>query len=38
MDGLKDTTRLYKGKGVTGKCSNESGITQASNVGKVYER
>ena len=30
--------RLYKGKGIKGKCSNERGITLASNVGKVYER
>ena len=30
--------RLYKGKGQKGKCSNEMGITLASNVGKVYER
>ena len=30
--------RLYKGKGVKGKCSNKRGITLASNVGKVYER
>ena len=30
--------RLYKGKGHKGKCSNERGITLASNVGKVYER
>ena len=30
--------RLYKGKGVKGKCSNERGITLASNVGKMYER
>ena len=30
--------RLYKGKGKKGKCSNERGITLASNVGKVYER
>ena len=30
--------RLYKGKGMKGKCSNERGITLASNVGKVYER
>ena len=30
--------RLYKGKGVKGKCSNERGITLASNFGKVYER
>ncbi len=30
--------RLYKGKGIKGKCSNERGITLASNMGKVYER
>ena len=30
--------RLYKGKGTKCKCSNESGITLASNAGKVYER
>ena len=30
--------RLYKGKGQKGKCSNERGITLASNVRKVYER
>ena len=30
--------RIYKGKGVKGKCSNERGITLASNVGKVFER
>ena len=30
--------RLYKGKGKKGKCSNERGITLASNVGKVFER
>ena len=30
--------RLYKGKGVKGKCSNERGITLASNVGKTFER
>ena len=30
--------RLYKGKGTKGKCSNERGITLASNLGKVYER
>ena len=30
--------RLYKGKGVKGKCSNERGITLSSNYGKVYER
>ena len=30
--------RLYKGKGVKCKCSNERGITLASNYGKVYER
>ena len=33
-----DIIRLYKGKGQKGKCSNERGITLASNVGKVYER
>ncbi len=31
-------TRLYKGKGKKGQCSNERGITVASNVGKLYER
>ena len=30
--------RIYKGKGQKGKCSNERGITLASNIGKVYER
>lgn len=30
--------RLYKGKGIKGKCSNERGITLASNFGKVFER
>ena len=30
--------RLYKGKGVKGKCSNERGITLASNTGKLFER
>ena len=30
--------RLYKGKGVKGKCSNERGITLSSNLGKLYER
>ena len=30
--------RLYKGKGRKGKCSNERGISLASNVGKLYER
>ena len=30
--------RLYKGKGVKGKCSNERGITLSSNFGKLYER
>ncbi len=30
--------RLYKGKGTKGKCSNERGITLASNFGKTYER
>ncbi len=35
---LGEITRLYKGKGTKGKCSNERGITLASNVGKVFER
>ena len=30
--------RLYKGKGVKGKCSSERGITLASNFGKLFER
>ena len=30
--------RLYKGKGIKGKCSNERGITLSSNFGKLYER
>ena len=30
--------RLYKGKGIKGKCSNERGITLASNAGKLFER
>ena len=30
--------RLYTRKGQKGKCSNERGITLASNVGKVFER
>ena len=30
--------RIYKGKGKKGKCSNERGITLASNMGKVFER
>ena len=30
--------RLYKGKGIKGKCSNERGITLASNIGKMFER
>ena len=34
----EEIIRLYKGKGQKGKCSNERGITLASNVGKVYER
>ena len=31
-------TKIYKGKGEKGKCSNERGITVSSNIGKVYER
>ena len=31
-------SRLYKGKGRRGKCSNERGITLPSNIGKVFER
>ena len=31
-------TRLYKGKGIRGKCSNERGITVSSNFGKLFER
>ena len=31
-------TRIYKGKGIKGKCSNERGITCASNMGKAMER
>ena len=30
--------RIYKGKGEKGKCSNERGITFASNMSKVFER
>ena len=30
--------RIYKGKGVKGKCSTERGITLSSNMGKLYER
>ncbi len=30
--------RIYKGKGSKGKCSNERGISLASNFGKLYER
>ena len=30
--------RPYKGKGKRGKCSNERGITLASNFGKLFER
>ena len=30
--------QLYKGKDIQGKCSNERGITLASNAGKLYER
>lgn len=35
---IGDITRLYKGKGTKGKCSNERGITKASNIGKFFER
>jgi hypothetical protein len=31
-------TKIYKGKGQKGKCSNERGITVSSNIGKLYER
>ena len=34
----RNITRLYKGKGSKGKCSNERGITLASNIGKYFER
>ena len=30
--------RIYKGKGIKGKCSSERGITLSSNVGKTFER
>ena len=30
--------RICKGKGTKGKCSNERGITLASNMGKLFER
>ena len=30
--------RLFKGRGIKGKCSNERGITLSSNFGKLYER
>ena len=30
--------QIYKGKGKRGKCSNERGITLASNFGKLFER
>ena len=33
-----EITRLYKGKGTKGKCSNEKGITLTSNFGKLFER
>ena len=35
---MGEITRLYKGKGKKGKCSNERGITLASNFGKLFER
>ena len=34
----REIIRLYKGKGIRGKCSNERGMTLSSNMGKVYER
>ena len=33
-----EITRIYKGKGIKGKCSNERGITVSSNMGKLLER
>ena len=33
-----EIVRLYKGKGIKGKCSNERGITLSSNFGKLFER
>ena len=33
-----DIIRLYKGKGTKRKCSNERGITLASNFGEMFER
>ena len=30
--------RIYKGKGIKGKCSNERGITLSSNFGKLYKK
>ena len=35
---LGTITKLYKGKGTKGKCSNERGITVSSNAGKLLER
>jgi hypothetical protein len=35
---LCEITRRHKGRGKKGKCSNERGITVASNMGKVFER
>ena len=35
---MGEITRLYKGKGTKGKCSNERGFTLASNFGKLFER
>ena len=34
---LGEINRIFKEKGTKGKCSNERGITLASNVGKVFE-
>ena len=35
---MGSVTRIYKGKGTKGKCSNERGITVSSNFGKLFER
>ena len=39
IEANKETKKIYQqGKGQIGKCSNERGITLASNVGKIFER